>query len=340
MPNQFYSPVPQVDFSGLGDLPKIYREGQQQAARQRTLAELGANPDEKGLSGAALKLAQAGDMAGATSLATLGKTLAAPEQTDLIKNYNYAQKQGFTGSLFDYENAIKKAGATKVTQNVQSGEKAYDTKVGAEYGDTFVKLNKDARDASGAVGTLNLMDKLTQDPRFYSGAGGELVTTGKKALAGLGVTAPDSASPNELFGALGNKLVLESAGGSLGTGFSNADRDFIQRTVPTLGTTPEGNRALIGMQRKVYERKQEVAQLARNYAKNNGGRIDAGFDQALAEWTAKNPLFPQAQGGGQPAAQPAPAVQPAQQTQPKQAPDGKFYIPDPQRPGKYLRVVQ
>lgn len=26
--------------------------------------------------------------------------------------------------------------------------------------------------------------------------------------------------------------------------------------------------------------------------------------------------------------------------QPRQAPDGKFYVPDPQRPGKYLRVDQ
>ncbi|WP_395451211.1 hypothetical protein ACHMW7_16295 [Aminobacter sp. UC22_36] len=81
-------------------------------------------------------------------------------------------------------------------------------------------------------------------------------------------------------------------GGSLGSGFSNADRDFVTDQVPTLSNTPEGNRALIEVQKKIAQRKIQIAKLARDYAKTNEGRIDAGFDEALAGWSEQNPLFP------------------------------------------------
>lgn len=60
-----------VDFSPLAKLPQIYRESQQQAARQRTLAELGQGGDTDYTS-AARKLLAAGDMQGAMTLAQLG----------------------------------------------------------------------------------------------------------------------------------------------------------------------------------------------------------------------------------------------------------------------------
>jgi hypothetical protein len=72
MPNQFYAPVPQIDFSGLGDLPKQYREGRQQAARDQTLAQLGSGSGAMDYSNAARALLAAGDMQGATTLAQLG----------------------------------------------------------------------------------------------------------------------------------------------------------------------------------------------------------------------------------------------------------------------------
>ena len=80
--------------------------------------------------------------------------------------------------------------------------------------------------------------------------------------------------------------------GSLGSGVSNADRQFIQGTVPNIANTPEGNREIISYGRKIEQRKQEVAKMARDYAKKNGGRIDAGFDEQLAQWSEKNPLCP------------------------------------------------
>ena len=76
------------------------------------------------------------------------------------------------------------------------------------------------------------------------------------------------------------------------------DDNFLNGTVANINNTPEGNRQIIGIARRVEQRKQEIAQFARDYAKKNNGRIDAGFDAALAEWSAKNPAFPQAKSQG------------------------------------------
>lgn len=261
--------------------------------RQVALSQLGGLGGAPNYAGVANKLAAAGDLAGATQIAGLAKNLAGPESTDEIKEYNLSKQQGYTGSFTDWKTALKVAGATKINNSVSTGENEYAKKIAAGDAARFQELQKSGQNANGAIGTLNLMDNITRDPNFYSGSNAGLVTRGKQALAGLGITAPDSAGPNELFDSLSNKMVLDASGGSLGAGVSNADVGFITNTVPALGKTPEGNRQLIDISRKVYQRKQEEAKMAREYAAKNGGRLDSGFDDKLAEYAAKNPLFPQ-----------------------------------------------
>lgn len=290
------------------------------------------------------RLIRAGYTDEAAKLASIQKSLS-PESSADLQAYNLYSKQetaaGRTPMPFlPFKTKLAEAGATRVnnsTSVTNSGEKEFDKAVGKDYGETFVGINKAARDSVGALNNLNLMEKITQDPNFYSGAGGEAVTKAKQLAASLGIADAATAAPNELFKKISQKSVLDAAGGSLGAGFSNADRSFLEGTVANIGNTPEGNRQIIGIARRVEQRKQEVAQFARDYAKKNGGRIDAGFDTALAEWTAKNPAFPQASGAQrgqqQPQATPVPNA-------PRQAPDGNFYVPDPNRPGKYLQVIQ
>ena len=91
---------------------------------------------------------------------------------------------------------------------------------------------------------------------------------------------------------MAKQAALDTMVGSLGSGFSNADRDFVTEQVPTLTNTPEGNRHLITVQRKLNQRKMQIAQLARQYAGEHEGRIDAGFDDYLSKWADANPLFP------------------------------------------------
>jgi hypothetical protein len=65
--------------------------------------------------------------------------------------------------------------------------------------------------------------------------------------------------------------------------------------VPNLSKTPEGNAQIIDMMIKLQQRNQTVAQMARTYMGQNGGRLDYKFFGNLADWTKANPLFPQSQ---------------------------------------------
>lgn len=265
--------------------------------------------------------------------------LADSKMTDEQKEYTLYRAQGGELPFFQYKSELKKAGATNVTVN--SGEKSYDNKLGSEQAQTFVDLQKSARDANGTMSTLRVMDKLIDNPNFYSGTGGQYATQIKRLLVSVGVKDAESAAPNELFQKLSNKIVLDMNGGSLGNQVSNADRSFIENTVANPSNTPQGNRQIIQMAMKIEQRKQEVAKLARDYAKSHGGRIDAGFDEQLSSWADKNPLFPSGDVGVQ---QPQASPQSGGSSQPqapmqgaRQAPDGKFYI---QQNGQWYRVDQ
>lgn len=186
-------------------------------------------------------------------------------------------------------------GGQNISVNM-SGEKAYDSAVGGGYGKRFLGLQDEAQGAQKALNTLQVMEGAMSDPGFYSGVGSGSVMQLKRAAQALGMNA-DGVDSIETFNAMSKQSALDSMGGSLGTGFSNADRDFVIDQVPNLANTPEGNQALVGIQRSIAQRKIDIANLARDYAANNGGRIDSGFDGYLAKWAEQNPLFPKNGGG-------------------------------------------
>ena len=75
---------------------------------------------------------------------------------------------------------------------------------------------------------------------------------------------------------------------------SDKDREFLVASVPGLDKTPDGNRKLIQYMMLVEQRNIDVAKFANQYAQEHGGRIDNDFFTALADWSEKNPLFPEA----------------------------------------------
>ena len=235
----------------------------------------------------------------------------------------------------DANGKISSINPTGTTINM-GAEKAQDATVGKAYGDLQVDLSTKGRNAASTLNTLSLMEQAMKTPGFYSGAGGEGVKRANQVLAALGVKDAKAASAAEVFDALSNKVVLDGLGGSLGPGISNTDRDYIARTAPTLAQSEAGNRDLIGVARALAQRQQAVSKLAREYAVSHGGRLDSGFDQQLEDFAAQNPLFPQAQASSTASApQEPPQGAPAGT---RMAPDGRFYAPDPARPGKFLMV--
>lgn len=185
---------------------------------------------------------------------------------------------------------VTSAGGQNITIN--SGEKSYDSTINKSYADRFIDMQKEAAGARGQTDTLHILRKQMETPGFRSGAGAEFELGVRRGLTALGIGDPNVAASAENFNKFANKAIMDGLGGSLGSGVSNADRDFIKNTVPNLGNTPEGNRQIIETMIKMNERKAQVALLARRYAAAHGGRIDAGFDDELEKWAEANPIFP------------------------------------------------
>jgi hypothetical protein len=185
---------------------------------------------------------------------------------------------------------LKRAGATNV--NVNTGENEYAKTLAKEDAQRFTEYQKAGRNAVSTMGSLNRMESIVKSTDFYSGVGAESVALPLRQLNVMLGGDPKKAASMEDFRALSSKAALDGMGGSLGTGFSNADRDFIVNQYPSLANTPEGNMLRIDGLRKIEQRKIDIARLARDYAKRNNGRIDAGFDDELARWAEANPIFP------------------------------------------------
>lgn len=189
-----------------------------------------------------------------------------------------------------------KAATPGQTINVNTGEplsgvstREFQTKLGGLMANKYDQITKDAASAQNSLSTLDVMEDAVASPGFYSGIGSEQVLQLKRLAAAFGID-PDGVEDMESFNALNKQAALQSMGGSLGAGFSNADRDFVTEQVPALSNTPEGNRKIIGIQRKIAERKIEIAKMATAYVQKNGV-LDAGFEAEVAKYAEENPLF-------------------------------------------------
>lgn len=204
-----------------------------------------------------------------------------------------------------------KAATPGQTINVNTGEplggvstREFQTKLGGLMANKYDQITKDAASAQGSLSTLDVMEEAVASPGFYSGIGSEQVLQLKRMAAAFGID-PAGVEDMESFNALNKQAALQSMGGSLGAGFSNADRDFVTEQVPSLANTPEGNRKIIGIQRKIAERKIEIAEMATAYVQEFGV-LDAGFEKQVAQFAEENPLFAEDANEGGPSPNGAP----------------------------------
>ena len=127
-----------------------------------------------------------------------------------------------------------------------------------------------------AVSSLNSLNKLAELPsqNLISGqfATGRVGAT--NLLATLGLASPSDVAKlgtSQQYQKVAGDVILQTLGGKLGSGFSNADREFIAGLVPQLETDPEARRKLIQfMQRKNQDIVQETTRLE-EYARQNKG---------------------------------------------------------------------
>jgi hypothetical protein len=127
-----------------------------------------------------------------------------------------------------------------------------------------------------AVSTINSLNKLASlpDNQLITGqfATGRVGAT--NLLVTLGLAAPSDTNKlvsSQEYQKVAGDVILQTLGGKLGSGFSNADREFIQGLIPQLETNPAARRQLISfMQNKNQEIVKESIRLE-NYARDKNG---------------------------------------------------------------------
>jgi hypothetical protein len=130
----------------------------------------------------------------------------------------------------------------------------------------------------------------------------------------------------QTFNAAMKPVIMASLGGSLGTGISNADRDFLQRASGADVTLDEkAIRRILDINEKIAREKID------RHNSNADEYIQANPTLAKVSPTLKVKM----PGEYAPPAAADSGKQPPANA--RQAADGNYYIPDPNRPGKYLR---
>lgn len=240
------------------------------------------------------------------------------EPTDTMLNLEWrAAQAGLTPGTDEYAQFMLSGGQGGTSLSVDPstgqvtfnqggfGSGTFNKTADAGLGAAYVDIQNQGLNAVQGLDTLSAMEQTMADPDFYSGFGANQVMALKQAGAALGIN-PESVTSMETFNSLSKQSALAAMGGSLGAGFSNADRSFVEQQVASLDSTPAGNKALIGLQRKLLERKIAIADLAQRYKEANG-TVDGGFTTLLSQWAEQNPLFPPAAPApSSPAAAPLP----------------------------------
>jgi hypothetical protein len=216
-----------------------------------------------------------------------------PEQPASVKEYQYAVSQGETRNYNDWSKEQANLKTPKTIVNMPPQENAEKKTVGEAFGKQYATIQEAGFKSNSMINNVQRLNSLL-----------DKVNTGK--LTPLGV---DIASTAESLGfkgidpKLGNKLAAESlanemalqlrnpsGGAGMPGALSDADRVYLQSMTPGLTKTPEGRKLISETMVTIAKRDQDVAKLARDYRKKNGG-FDEGFYNELAAWSAANPLF-------------------------------------------------
>jgi len=189
--------------------------------------------------------------------------------------------------------ASRSPGST-ATVVMPTQEKEESKAVGKYFGEQYGEIQKAGLAASQTMNRLNGMGQLLEG-----------VNTGKLAPIGMEVAAYAQSLGMNIDPKLGNRQALEAvsremalqlrspAGGAGMPGaLSDQDRKFLESMTPGLSKTPEGNRMIVEARKKLAQRDQEVAKLARDY-RSKKGTLDEGFYEELSRFSSANPLFPQ-----------------------------------------------
>lgn len=202
------------------------------------------------------------------------------------------------------------------------GESKYE----GERGQTLAKRATEWEDAgtkgAATLTRLNRMEQMVN--QFLTGAGAQTsITAGQLAqrlnvpaatLEALGIDPKTIAQGEAIRSLTGQMLVgMIGAGGFPAQAFSNADREMLERSLPSLQNSPEGNKLIIEIMKAGARREIEIGQAWRQWSRANGDSL-ASVRQFMSEQlpaiTERDVVAPLLEGWQEttPAASPAPVA--------------------------------
>lgn len=189
--------------------------------------------------------------------------------------------------------AIAKAGKPDINTQVtlkQEGEEA--KTVGKFFGDSYADIQKAGMGANGKIARVDRLNQLLQgvDTGKLTPAGTEIA----KYAQSVGLKIDPNVGNKEAAQALSNEMALElrnpAGGAGMPGAMSDKDREFLVSMTPGLSTSPEGRKQITETMKKLAQRDQQVATMAREYRQKNGS-MDEGFYKKLQDFSNANPLF-------------------------------------------------
>jgi hypothetical protein len=253
------------------------------------------------------------------------------QPTPDIKNYDLYRRQGGNLSFQDWQADTEQRKAV-AGKEAESSIKKYDAMV-----EGGVKAQQE-------IPQLEMLQEQMNDPNFYSGIGEKYNLAYKRLKSAVGID-PDASVPQEFLRKATAASVLGSFGALKGLGpIRVAEMNLAKEAAAAPTNSIPANKLLVEIQKRTYQRQGDIAEMAQNYKEKNG-ILDAGFDKQVTAYFKAHPIFSDAEikdfhkAIGE-APKVASAQPPAAYPNAKQAPDGNFYMSDPARPGKYLKVVQ
>ncbi len=165
---------------------------------------------------------------------------------------------------------IRAAGRPNISSTViNAGPKAFETELGKLDAEQLGKWRDNAQSAQQTLGIVeNLRGAVQQG--VFSGGAAQAKTAAANMINGITGATPKNLAGSQLFNAEASKLVLEKVK-TLGANPSNADREFIEKTVPQLATSPEARDALIGFMEQKAKQSLDLYQRADTHARANRG---------------------------------------------------------------------
>jgi hypothetical protein len=189
----------------------------------------------------------------------LKEKLSDSKLTDHLKEYAAYQRQGGKDPFETYMIRQKQAGATAITVDNRA-ENAEAVKIGEGAGGRANATMDAARAASKTLYSLSRVNTILQDVQQGKVEPARQTISAWAKSFGLDDTAaerlgldPKGVGSAQALTALVNEMVVGKigSGGFPANNFSDADRRFLETTVPQLGNDPRANKIIVEVARRV-----------------------------------------------------------------------------------------